>query len=176
MGCGVQTGNATCDTCLDTSCCSQGQACANAPNNACLNLFQCIGGCNGNATCQQNCQTTNQAGVASAQALSQCINGSCGTQCGGGGNDGGTTTDGGMTCGLTTGTPACDQCLTTNCCSQEQACVNSTDCMALLMCLNNCAMGDTTCQNTCSSQHQAGVAPYNALGMCYQNSCVGHGC
>ncbi len=56
---------------------------------------------------------------------------------------------------------------TGGCCESESTtCANNSECVALDTCLRACASGDTTCQNTCASNHSAGVSDYNAWGVC----------
>jgi MYXO-CTERM domain-containing protein len=67
--CGLQSSDAACNTCLDASCCSQAQACANDSNcTACLV-----------ATPPASCNSESNF-----VALNNCLNGSCASPCGGG--------------------------------------------------------------------------------------------
>lgn len=79
--------------------------------------------------------------------------------------------DGGSVC---QGTPTdpCDQCLSTNCCAQEQACANSPDCVAYLQCANGCASGDQTCLDNCTSQHPSGEQVFASVVPCLQANCT----
>jgi len=70
----------TCDQCYTAAqtgtCKSQFTACANS--SACVNLTNCIGNCNGDSTCIQNCGSTYSSGVAAYNARAACI---CDTAC-----------------------------------------------------------------------------------------------
>jgi len=66
--CGITSSDATCNTCLDTSCCSQGSACAD--DAACL---PCLGSATPPASCSSD---------AAYVALTSCIDTTCGTACG----------------------------------------------------------------------------------------------
>jgi hypothetical protein len=84
MGCGVMTQNPTCNTCLDTSCCAQGQACGNATGNECLNLSMCYSQCaqsDGGTACDNNCDSQHPNGVTPLNNLGQCLQTSCSTTC-----------------------------------------------------------------------------------------------
>jgi len=66
--CGVMSSDATCNTCLDASCCSQGSACAS--DSACLS---CLGMTTPAASCSSD---------AAYAGLTSCIDTTCGTACG----------------------------------------------------------------------------------------------
>jgi hypothetical protein len=78
-GCGVMSSDATCNTCLDTSCCSQGSACAS--DGTCLT---CLGEATPAASCSSNAAYT---------ALTTCIDTTCGTACGSSATDAGPAVD-----------------------------------------------------------------------------------
>jgi hypothetical protein len=71
----LQTGDATCDACLDSSCCAQETACVDEPQ--CLAFYDCLGA----GTPQATCQTQHPAGFTVASKLNQCMTTSCATPC-----------------------------------------------------------------------------------------------
>jgi hypothetical protein len=63
--------------------------------------------------------------------------------------------------------PACDACVWDKislCQGEHTACVNDASCFALTVCIYLCK--DAACVQGCANKHPAGVAPYNALGVC----------
>ncbi len=62
--CGITTGNATCDACINASCCAQSAACSNDP--------KCV-------ACLNETPVCNNDGVAAL--LENCVQGRCATQC-----------------------------------------------------------------------------------------------
>ncbi|MGZ5967884.1 MAG: hypothetical protein ACXWP4_09465 [Polyangiales bacterium] len=105
--------------------------------------------------------------------------------------DSGTTADTGGTTtetGTDTGTPptetggddtgtavdaaACSACTDSKCKSEKTACAGSTDCVAVLKCVDDCK-GDSTCANACiSDETKPGVKEANALLTCAQDKCA----
>jgi hypothetical protein len=88
--------------------------------------------------------------------------------------------DAGVQCqlSLTTGSPACDQCIGQSCCAQENACGASSDCTAFLRCGNDCfadAGDPTSCLNGCAGSFPQGAQMFDALTACMQGSC-GNAC
>jgi hypothetical protein len=79
-----------------------------------------------------------------------------------------------------TGTPACDTCMHTNCCSQMEGCFGDEECAGLQNCLNtNCAgitdqaQFDMCAQQSCGTcaTSQATIDLYNAIPTCLTTSC-----
>jgi hypothetical protein len=68
-----------CQVCLFTQCVPEMNNCLADPE--CTPLLACWGGCNGGATCIQNCSTTYAAGVSDAQSVVLCSNASCQGTC-----------------------------------------------------------------------------------------------
>ena len=66
----------------------------------------------------------------------------------------------------------CDTCYTDAtsgggaCSSVVDTCLNDATCKALVTCLNGCGQTDTTCEQTCANNNQAGLAKYNAISTC----------
>ncbi|HZU81648.1 MAG TPA: hypothetical protein VE987_01970, partial [Polyangiaceae bacterium] len=91
----IDTGNATCDLCIESACCTQWDTCASADDagvddagaSACVRLTQCVldwvaadagDVANGESTCDPAYTSAEQ--TASHNVLS-CISGSCATAC-----------------------------------------------------------------------------------------------
>jgi hypothetical protein len=55
--------------------------------------------------------------------------------------------------------------------ADDNACAQSTDCTAMLTCLNGCATNDTTCVNNCKSAHPSGTALLSTFFSCLSASC-----
>ena len=78
--CGVTTGIAACDACLDQKCCSQAKACSG--NADCLGLSRCASQCSANDdACVQSCTSQYPNGRTDLQAALACANDSCPTEC-----------------------------------------------------------------------------------------------
>ena len=71
---------------------------------------------------------------------------------------GGTAGDAGS-CGFTTGIAACDSCLTSKCCTSEEACAENTTC-------TTCVSSATASATTCDANSE-----YVAFAPCYSNDC-----
>lgn len=71
----LETGDAPCDTCMDSKCCAQETACIDEPD--CLDFFDCIG----NGTPQATCESQHAAGAAVATSIDQCMQSSCAAAC-----------------------------------------------------------------------------------------------
>ena len=68
-----------CQVCLFTQCVPEMNDCLADPE--CTPLLACWGGCNGGATCIQNCSMTYAAGVGDAQSVVFCSTASCQGTC-----------------------------------------------------------------------------------------------
>lgn len=161
--CGLSTGDATCDTCLDTSCCAPNTACVSDAD--CTALVTCGDACRDDA-CLSGCMTAHPTGAALLDSLSTCVGTSCATACGGGSSGPPTSA-----CGFGTGAAACDSCLDTNCCGDANACLGDADCTALIDCAQTCS--DSACEAACESAHPAGTAKMTALSTCANTACGG---
>jgi hypothetical protein len=157
--CGLTTGDATCDACLDTACCAESTACVN--DASCIS---CLTSSSPPASCNSDTAVT---------GFAACYQSHCATACGGSSSSssssGGTTTSsssssssgatssssssssssgaasssssgGSAGCGLTVTAPACNACITGSCCAQAAACAGDATCVA---CLN--APGSALC-------------------------------
>jgi hypothetical protein len=83
--CGMETKIATCDACLDKSCCSQETACAN--NSQCYPLYECVSKCS-SPTCKTNCKTQFSSALNVYNDLNDCYDNNCKLACGTGGSGG----------------------------------------------------------------------------------------
>jgi hypothetical protein len=77
-GCGLTTGVAACDTCVDTNCCSQASACSN--DTECLAILDCVANCN-DSTCDTACMNAHPTGKTKEQSLVTCVSSHCSTEC-----------------------------------------------------------------------------------------------
>ncbi len=73
--CGIAFTVPGCQACADTSCCAQIDTCAKNPN--CQPLITCLGQCNGDPVCLNQCQAALGSGVAPASSLVDCLTTSC---------------------------------------------------------------------------------------------------
>jgi hypothetical protein len=88
---------------------------------------------------------------------------------------------------MSTGDPPCDSCLAANCCSADDACGGSSDCLAVTECMDDCEMGSldagatdagsaagiNSCLSACQTQNPIGSDLLNALDSCLENACGG---
>jgi hypothetical protein len=160
----VQATGASCQVCMDRSCCSENQGCS--ADHDCLALANCLAACAaGDAACVTSCSTLNQAGAARYDALVQCVGVACNVGC--------ITSagDGGASCGTLSYTRAtCGTCINQACCSQALACSVNTDCVFMEQCAQSCLSTDKPCRDRCQTQ-QDGVGAFIALDTCMFTSC-----
>jgi hypothetical protein len=104
-----------CRECANTACCAELAAC---DTPACDQRLGCEVACNGDATCLDTCATMFPDGAA-ASAVTSCLAGGCEV-----------CAAPSAVCGteLSIGSPACDACITENCCTEVDACLLDTDC------------------------------------------------
>lgn len=86
--CGLTTNNASCDACMDTSCCAQETACAS--NAQCLPLLQCASKCS-SQSCANDCGAQFSSAVDVYNDLIGCFSGTCGSACGSSSGQGGSS-------------------------------------------------------------------------------------
>jgi hypothetical protein len=162
---GFNSTDMNCNTCLTTSCCSEGSTCG--ANSACQAIYNCVKGCSTDA-CAQTCLTNNPNGVNDFDAFTTCVENDCNTLCGGNSTGG----DAAVTCGgFMFTTAACQTCFDSGCCAQGNACAANSECMALDACVKACASTDNTCFNNCNSAHPNGTTDLNAVGSCLSGPC-----
>lgn len=104
-----------CRDCANTGCCEELAACDTA---ACGERFACEVACRGDATCLADCATANPDADA-ATAVMSCLADSCDV-----------CTVPPEICGteLSLGSPACNTCISDNCCTEVDACLADADC------------------------------------------------
>jgi hypothetical protein len=160
--CGLASGDPTCDTCIDASCCAENTACVSDAD--CAALVACGDACRDDA-CISACMSAHPSGATKLDTLSSCVQTSCSSACGGpppGGPPG-------SACGFGSGDATCDTCLDTNCCGDANACLADADCTALIDCAQSCA--DDACISACEAAHPGGTAKINALSTCADTTC-----
>jgi hypothetical protein len=158
--CGFGSGDATCDSCLDSNCCGDANACLGDAD--CTALLDCAYACT-DAACESACEAAHPTGAAKLDTLSTCASTACGAACGGPPPSGGS-------CGLTSGDATCDACLDGSCCAETTTCVGDADCVALLRCYDGCS--DATCAAACDAAHPGGSAKLDTVATCVQTSCT----
>lgn len=160
-----QSSIATCQSCLDTSCCSQNGACTGI--TACRALGSCIPYCT-TQTCIDDCNRQYADGVAAYGALNNCASNSCTAAC----SASGTQPDAGAQCGtITSSVAACQTCLDASCCSENQVCSQDAACPSVLACGQACAANNTACVNACRAQSTSGAAALDAFTACASAKC-----
>ena len=137
------TGNATCDACIASSCCSQALACV---NNAACNT------CTETETPPLSCSSN-----AMYVAFTSCYTNACSSACGLPSPDAGTPQN--CSAPITTGSATCDTCLASSCCSQATSCFNNDAC--------NTCLSEEGSTSSCLSN-----TPYVAFSSCWNNSCL----
>lgn len=83
--------------------------------------------------------------------------------------DSGPTITNSRMCPAASSPTACNTCYLSSCCDQFTACVNSTDCQAVLDCVSAC--NSDACESTCQQQHPAGYRLLDGLFQCTTNNC-----
>jgi hypothetical protein len=164
--CAFTTGNAGCDTCMKGSCSTQCYACE--ANSECESFVTCALGCTtGDAACMQKCVSSHPDGVEDGLPLigpDGCLRESCLGEC----------IASGVSCGLTTGNPVCDQCVAGYCMAECTTCADSPACTALVACALACPPDDQGCLLQCASQNPSGITSANAFvgqGGCVPKNC-----
>jgi hypothetical protein len=119
MDCGTLTvADPVCQDCLTATCCAQLKACSDEIE--CIDLLNCESACV-DPTCIDTCVAAYPVGAPLVDAVNMCF-GACAPDCGGGSTVG--ICDSGLTI---TDPPACEPCLTANCCDEFVACSGGTD-------------------------------------------------
>jgi hypothetical protein len=161
-------GNSACGTCVEqTACLSQFNACA--ADSSCATYLKCLDACPISAVgtadpiCENACPTVGgSAGQAAQMEFVACRVSGPGTMCSGCGQLAHPQDpDFNQTCTPMTDTTACFTCEDNNCCDTYNACLASSDCMAIEACYKTCSMmvpSSDTCQDQCYQEHVAGFA------------------
>ena len=90
---GSNNSDTACDNCIATQCKSEIEQCK--ANNECVNLVNCIDGCNENdMNCINNCANTYPGGVQPFNTMIQCAENKCSSQCGDNSNNNGGSNNG----------------------------------------------------------------------------------
>jgi hypothetical protein len=150
--------NSACGTCLEQHCCSQVTACL--AEGSCA---QCTSG----GACSNDAPTSD---------LNGCIANSCTAECSapnvlGGGTNGGPVPGSTCSLGIPFSQPACTQCVSRSCCSEDNACAGNSDCLVLTACVKSCPAKDTSCENQCAQSHPGGTRLLTALANCVTAGC-----
>jgi hypothetical protein len=92
-----------------------------------------------------------------------------------GGGSSGTGTDGEVTgtnpaCPVNSADSLCDQCAFDQCCSNFTMCSESSECSALLGCIEGC-MASALCIQSCESTYALGVSGYDEIANCVLGRC-----
>ncbi|MBI5531447.1 MAG: hypothetical protein HY898_01950 [Deltaproteobacteria bacterium] len=124
----------------------------------CMAILTCSATCK-DITCQAKCIGDHKTGTSKLFPYVGCIDAACHDPC--------------YCSGCRFGTAGCNPCLTTKCATECGGCDKNADCMALAYCLNlRCTdPTDTSCQDGCVGEFDAGLDPYNGLGTCGMNTC-----
>jgi hypothetical protein len=141
MACGVDLKTTACASCVQSSCCGVTETCAN--DSACAGILTCVGNCNGNTSCEDNCAT---GAPSTAQTeltnMANCWSGPCSSACGGSSsNDAGAAPDTGGGCA----TPG-ETCSTSSQCCQSGSNISSLGAV--------CITQDDTCHALCTTSSQ----------------------
>ena len=75
-------------------------------------------------------------------------------------------------CGLETWSAACASCISANCCTQAQQCVDDVACSATEGCVHECAPGDSACRLACSKMWAPVSDAQKMLSDCRQQACT----
>lgn len=157
-GCSAAPDCAQCSACFDSCLCNNG-----TPGG-------CLAQCSGSSTGGTSGSGGAPAGGGGAPAGGGAPSGG-GAPAGGGGSSGG-----GNCTALSTGSPTCDACAHSTCCSQIDGCLANSACTGFLSCLSkNCANAGSNlsaCAQQYCSQYSSGVNAYNAMAQCIGQSCA----
>ena len=78
---GFQHKDTTCTSCMDESCCTEGEACGTSAE--CAAIHVCVGACGAEVACREACLASGTAaGLTLHQALATCQSSQCGDACG----------------------------------------------------------------------------------------------
>lgn len=175
----VQAGcqNFTMQNCL-ADCQAKGESIPTACVSTYGALLLCAASENGSYICDSNGNPALVTCNTEAAAVANCTGSSTGGT-GGGTSDSGACDPGvylGATCDDVNGaTPACTDCINTNCCDEVDTCFAATDCAGLYACSAICYTAPDFSQcvyDTCPACAVA-VEPFNAINQCLYDHCSG---
>jgi len=129
--------------------------CGCAKNQACIDLFGCLGMCQGNETCFQACYSLHEEGVSAVLLVSGCAGTTCESICQWGNTE----------------FTECQECIYSDCSTEMNACMAEKACMQLWQCLNKCPKAGLSCQQGCYNDHGAGVMTLESVLQCTINIC-----
>lgn len=141
-----------CSECLALQCADIYCSCYG--NFDCFSLSTCLNGCNGDATCEQQCYATHPDGAAVLYALSNCGGVNCSVDCPG-----------------TQPLDPCTTCMVETCEGEFNACLSSASCLNLYQCLSGCAPLDLACNQKCYATFGDGVPLLQKLLDCSKSNC-----
>ena len=153
--CALTTGNPGCDDCMNVSCATDCDACGSNPD--CAAFVSCALSCTtGDAACMQDCVAQHDAGVSDGLPLvgpAGCLRDSCNSAC----------IASGVSCSISLGSSACDQCVVGYCMAECTACADNPSCVDLVACAGACAPDDQGCLLQCGIQNPGGIGEANAF-------------
>jgi hypothetical protein len=68
------------------------------------------------------------------------------------------------------GSNGCQSCMQA-CCTQDNTCASSSDCVAVINCLNGCQPNDSSCITQCRSQYSNGAMLLDGIVTCMKSQC-----
>ncbi|HEY1693560.1 MAG TPA: hypothetical protein VGG39_15435 [Polyangiaceae bacterium] len=125
--CGLSVDAGSCQSCLESACCSQAQTCAKL--TSCNLLETCLAGCSGDAVCRSGCVRDHGLGADPATAsMDTCLATSCPSECG--------ISCGGLAALFPAQTADCEQCVagSSSTCGDLTRCASMVDCQEALRC------------------------------------------
>ncbi|HEY1691684.1 MAG TPA: hypothetical protein VGG39_05965 [Polyangiaceae bacterium] len=161
--CGIGDEGATCEACLETSCCALAGACAG--DTACKGLEECAGACSGDPTCRARCLSAYRVPSDRAEAdLAACLAAHCAAPCN-------------LTCGAglaeqfgADAAVGCQACLAGTC-DAPSACASDPECQAIEDCTISSTADDRA--QACLAAHDAGLDAFVAFSAATENACRG---
>ncbi len=166
--------NASCQACVETSCCAVDGLCSQ--NQDCVSLVECRAICT-TQSCADDCNAKRPAGVGDLQVLEECLSSSCGIPCklsdAGTSSPADASTTLGQSCGrLVYPSAICQTCVETGCCDPAEMCSSDPDCSLYVQCRFMCTPTDTQCMTSCQTQFPIGFTGATNLNRCVQEKCA----
>jgi hypothetical protein len=154
--------SSTCQRCMDDNCCLELEACHASPT--CDARLVCTLTCAPqDAECRSRCATNSLARYGSGQldGIYSCRAANCAGPC--------SITCGGLDVVNSVGA-ACQDCVSSRCCSQAAECGANKDCLRLQQC--PCIFGDIACLEACRERHASGLGVLEEYDACHGASCA----
>jgi hypothetical protein len=157
------SGTTSCDECQAQHCCVTLSTCS--ANADCAPLWSCLLTCT-TATCRNTCYQQYPNAVWAFSGLAICSRNTCATEC----------SLAPASCGsITLTTTACDNCVSSQCCTERSTCGATDECDAFIyQCIdeNQCAdVTTSSCAERCRSQHDGGLDAFDTLRSCALAKC-----